>query len=276
MEINDRAGEFFQQSRLSDYHSDNPQIFDIYFNSYCRNTEVKLSKAVRRYKQDSETMKTVLRILPEVISTAVAKAEDHFGFSIDAGIHLFVGIYASNAFVDHRGEIYFAIEQLPADRGMLEIIAVHEIIHSYHYRLLSEAGMKWQKENWDDGYALMYLEGVATEFSEQLVPGYPACCYYTYDYDGESWLDFCKSNEAEILRAFFGDAKEHHVNMTREWFRFSGGARFGQPRLGYYVGKLFVRHLRKSRTERETLQLLAYEDLRKSFREWLALRDDLR
>ncbi|WP_100013064.1 aminopeptidase [Lentibacillus sediminis] len=214
-------------------------------------------------------MKEVAAVLPGVIEELSEKGESYFGFSLPVSAHIFTGLYASNAFVDHQMEMYFAIEKLSQDPSLLRVIVAHEMIHSYHYHLLGHAGIDWQAIDWSDVRNSLYLEGVATYLSEKLVPGHPQHVYFSYEDEGEDWLDFCKQNHKKIAAAFLADLDSENVNMEKEWLRLSGGQHFGYNRLGYYLGTTLVRDLLEELQEEEMLKMLAEKDVAGEVDRWL-------
>lgn len=275
MKVNNTLVDFFQFQKSgtsfdpNEYHRMNPDIFKTYFSGYCKKTDEKLFTAKERYFNDYSRIEKINEILPEVIEKVATKGESYFGFSLDVSIHIFVGLYASNAFVDHRAEIYLAVEKLPLDSELLEIIIAHEMVHSYHYHILGRGGIEWKAIDWLDARNSVYLEGVATYFSQKLVQGHPQSVYYSYDRSGEEWLTFCNNNYSKIASAFLADAEGHSNNMEREWLRLSGGEHFGYNRLGYFLGTLFVSDLCKELPESKVLELLAEDRVSMEMNHWL-------
>lgn len=81
----------------------------------------------------------------------------------------------------------------------------------------------------------MYREGVATYLSKQIVKDLNESVYYSYDDDGERWLQYCIENEEQIKKRFLKDYIEGWTfEKEKEWFRLSGGQYFGYNRLGYF------------------------------------------
>lgn len=254
---------------LDDYYETYSNIFQTYFGGYCKKTNEKLSAAKERYVEDINRMEEIRQVLPSIVEKVAAKGQSYFGFSLDIPIHLFVGLYASNAFVDHQAHMYLAIEKLPVDKELLEIIITHEMIHSYHYHVLGYEGIDWNAINWQDARNSMYLEGVATYLSQKLVPGHPKSRYFSYDYDGEKWLSYCKSNREKIASTLLNDLKRQTKNLEREWLRLSGGEHFGYNRLGYFLGTEFVTSLCKRIPEAKVLRLLASDEVSTEMDYWL-------
>lgn len=156
MHINDTTAYFLKlfekdaNFNLNEYHQRFPDVFKTYFNGYCKKSDERMETSFERYHADLKEIKRIRKMLPEVIKKVVERCQAYFGFSIDIPIHIFAGLYASNAFVDHHSAIYLAIEKLHADSVLLEVILTHEMVHSYHNHLLDQAGIDWLSINWDD------------------------------------------------------------------------------------------------------------------------------
>ncbi|MEN1970176.1 aminopeptidase [Lentibacillus sp. N15] len=274
MKVNDTTKDFFRLYEadlpfdLHEYHKLYPSIFSTYFNGYCKKTSERLLVAKKRYFEDYSRLKKVNRLLPSVIDKVVTKGESFFGFSLNVPAHILVGLYASNAFVDHQTEVYFAIEKLQPDPELLEIIVAHEIIHSYHYHILDRAGINWNIIDWSDVRNSMYLEGIATYFSQKLVPGYPQSYYFSYDKNGKDWLSYCQNHQLIIAEAFLADLDNQPNEMEREWFRLSGGQRLGYNRLGYFLGTAFVHNLCNKLSDHEIFTLLAQNKASIAVNKW--------
>lgn len=123
--------------------------------------------------------------------------------------------------------------------------------------------------NWKDCAASIYLEGVATYFSQKLVPGHKESVYFSYDEDGEEWLAYCKAHRSEIAQVFLKDMEEETEGMEKEWLRLSGGQRLRFNRLGYFLGTAFVQDLRGRFSESDVLLLLAQGDVSEEVERWL-------
>lgn len=275
MRINDTIPDFLQLFKthppvnLEGYYEKHAHVFKTYFGGYCNKTHEKLLSAKERYEVDSNKINKIYQMLPNIIDKVARKGESYFGFSLDKPIHLFVGLYASNAFVDHQAQMYLAIEKLPEEQELLEIIVTHEMIHSYHYHILGRGGIDWRAIDWQDVRNSIYLEGVATYLSKKLVPGHPISSYFSYDYNGDEWLTFCKNHLREIANALLKDLRSQRSNLAREWLKLSGGEHFGYSRLGYFLGTEFVNRLCKELSEDEVLKLLATDKVSIRMDEWI-------
>ncbi|MBO1913223.1 hypothetical protein J4G37_51495, partial [Microvirga sp. 3-52] len=121
-------------------------------------------------------------------------------FNIDLNLalsyKLIVGTFGSNAFVtqDNKREIYFAVEKLSADIEHLKVIVAHEIGHVAHFSFASNQDMNWTTVDWLNGLTTLYTEGVATYLSKKTVPNLNASVYFTYDAEGDSWVECYEKN----------------------------------------------------------------------------------
>lgn len=276
MRINDTTEYFLKlyekdaNFNLNEYHQRFPNVFRSYFNGYCKKSDERMVTSSERYHADLPEIKRIRNLLPEVIEKVVERCQAYFGFSIDVPIHIFVGLYASNAFVDHHSAIYLAVEKLHPDSVLLEVILTHEMVHSYHNHLLDQAGIDWLSIDWNDIQNSIYREGIATYFSQLISPGHKESIYYSYDYNGDAWLSFCKNHIMEISESFIIDIKNKATNMEQEWLRLSGGKHFGYNRLGYFLGTAFVHNLCKKMPEAEVLALLANNKASAAFDSWIS------
>ena len=71
--------------------------------------------------------------------------------------------------------------------------------------MLQNNGMDWEKAEWTDAAVNLYREGVATYVSKQIVKGLNESVYYSYDDDGERWLQYYIENEEQIKKRFLKD-----------------------------------------------------------------------
>lgn len=181
MKIVDTTPAFFQLLETEDqvtietlncYYAQYPELFDHYFERHCPRTEERLTQAIKRYPAQVAEAKLVAERLPAIIEEVMGRAVAYFGFDPELEFFLLVGGFGSNAYVDLKKGVYFAVEKLSANPDHLRVIVAHEIGHLYHLRLLAQAGIDWSKVRWD-GLAQTNWEGVATYISQQLVPGQP-------------------------------------------------------------------------------------------------------
>lgn len=275
MQVNDTTKDFFQlydvsnNLDLEEYYKMFPNIFHTYFQGYCQKTDERIVHATNRYPNDYSKLKRVRALLPDVIEKATANCVAYFGFPIDIPVHLFIGLYASNAFVDHHSAIYLAIEKLYPDPALLEVIFTHEMIHSYHNHILDQAGIEWNAIDWTDVRNSIYREGIATYFSQKIATGHFESVYYTYDYHGDEWLTFCKSHFKKIVETFLIDFESQTLDMEREWLRLSGGEHLGYDRLGYFLGTAFVANLCEKLPGSDVLALLAENEVTTEIDRWI-------
>lgn len=215
---------------LNQYFTSHPEIFDEYFKDHCPKTRERLSNAIKQYPEKIEDIRIIAEALPTIIQEIMNAYQYKYNFDVNMKFHLFIGGFGSNAFVEKEiiGDIFFAAEKLSPDLNHLRVIVAHEIGHIYHNVMLQNDGMDWGKAEWADATVNLYREGVATYLSKQIMKGLNESVYYSYDNEGERWLQYCIENEEHIKKRFLED---YIVGWTfekeKEWFRLSGGNYFG-------------------------------------------------
>lgn len=182
---------------LNQYFTSHPEIFEEYFKYHCPNTNERLSNAIKQYPAKIEDIRIITKTLPIIIQEVTNAYHNKFNFDVKMKFHLFVGGFGSNAFVEREiiGDIFFAVEKLSPDLNHLRVIVAHEIGHIYHNVMLQNNGMDWEKAEWTDAAVNLYREGVATYVSKQIVKGLNESVYYSYDDNGERWLQYYIENE---------------------------------------------------------------------------------
>lgn len=281
MHIQNTAESFFELFKevdslslqdLDTYYAQYPDIFKEYFQYHCPKTEERLTAAIERYSPQMEELKLVANRLPSIVETVMGRFEALFGTKLELNFHIFVGGYGSNAFVERKiiGDVYFAIEKLSSDPVHLEVIVAHEIGHIYHNYLSDQVGIKWSEVDWEHGVTSLYREGIATYLSMLTAnSGQKESICFSYNDEGDEWLQFCKENHRKIAKRFLEDAGQWSFDKEREWFRLSGGSYFGFNRLGYYLGTCFVQDYVKQHDKEAIITLWARESLDPVVREWL-------
>ncbi|RLQ96344.1 aminopeptidase [Falsibacillus albus] len=252
--------------------SEYPDVYERYFPQHCPLTDERLNAAIDKYPAVMDEMKKASHRLPEIIKEVNATYTSTYHFNHDLQFHLFIGSFGSNAFVEAKvaGDIFFAIEKLSAKEEHMKVIAAHEIGHVYHNVISGEEGIDWRNIDWMHGMTTLYREGVATYLSKRIVENVDEPVYFSYNDEGIGWYAFAEKNRHSIIKAFQEDTiGQWNMEKEREWFRLSGGNRFGYNRLGYYIGTLFVEHLVNELGEREALTLWASNSLHSRIEDWL-------
>ncbi|AAS41834.1 conserved hypothetical protein [Bacillus cereus ATCC 10987] len=219
------------------------------------------------------TLSIIAETLPTIIQEITNKYRNKYSFDVNMKFHIFVGAFGSNAFVEREimGDIFFAVEKLSPDLNHLRVMVAHEIGHIYHNVMLQNNGMDWEKAEWTDAAVNLYREGVATYVSKQIVKGLNESVYYSYDDDGERWLQYCIENEEQIKKRFLEDYIEGWTfEKEKEWFRLSGGQYFGYNRLGYFLGTAFVEYVAQALGESEVFTFWNKHNLKRSVMDWLS------
>ncbi|PIE96370.1 aminopeptidase [Bacillus fungorum] len=258
---------------LNQYFTSYPEIFEEYFKYHCPKTKERLSNAINLYPTKVEDIRIIAETLPTIIQVITNEYHNKFNFDVNMKFHLFVGAFGSNAFVEREiiGDIFFAAEKLSPDSNHLHVIVAHEIGHIYHNVMLQNDGMDWGKAEWTDAAVSLYREGIATYLSKQIVKGLNESVYYSYDNDGERWLQYCIENEEQIKDRFWEDYIEGWtLEKEKEWFRLSGGQYFGYNRLGYFLGTAFVEYVAQALGESEVFTFWNKHNLKSSVMDWLS------
>lgn len=258
---------------LNRYFTSHSEIFEEYFKYHCPKTKERLSNAIKQYPAKIEDIRIIAESLPIIIQEVTNEYRNKYNFDVNMKFHLFVGGFGSNAFVEREiiGDIFFAAEKLSPDLNHLRVIAAHEIGHIYHNVMLQNTGMDWTRAEWIDASVSLYREGVATYLSKKIVKDLNESVYYSYNSDGDSWLQYYKENEEKIKKRFLQDYVEGWTDeKEKEWFRLSGGSYFGYNRLGYFLGTAFVTYFVQAFGENEALTFWNKHNLKSSVMGWLS------
>ncbi|ENB9401136.1 DUF5700 domain-containing putative Zn-dependent protease [Bacillus cereus] len=258
---------------LNKYYDRHPEVFKEYFTFHCPKTKERLYSAIEKYPEKLGDIHSVSENLPRIIQEINKDYYIQFGFDLEVTFHLFVGAFGSNAFVEREiiGDMFFAAEKLSPDLNHLRVIVAHEIGHIYHNVMLQNDGMDWEKAEWTDAAVNLYREGVATYLSKQIIKGLNESVYYSYDNDGERWLQCYIENEEYIKKRFLEDYIEGWTfEKEKEWFRLSGGQYFGYNRLGYFLGTAFVEYIVQALGESEVFTFWNKYNLKSSVLDWLS------
>ncbi|MEK4498356.1 MULTISPECIES: aminopeptidase [Bacillus] len=258
---------------LNQYFTSHPEIFEEYFKYHCPKTKERLSNAINLYPTKIEDIRVIAELLPNIIQEITNEYDNKFNFDVNMKFHLFVGAFGSNAFVEREiiGDIFFAAEKLSPDSNHLRVIVAHEIGHIYHNVMLQNDGMDWRKAEWTDAAVTLYREGIATYLSKKIVKGLNESVYYSYDNDGEHWLQCYIENEEHIKKRFLADYIEGWTfEKEKEWFRLSGGQYFGYNRLGYFLGTAFVDYVVQTLGESEVFTFWNKHNLNRGVMDWLS------
>ncbi|HDR7718487.1 aminopeptidase [Bacillus albus] len=258
---------------LNQYFISHPEVFEEYFNYHCPKTRERLSNAIKQYPAKLEDIRIIAETLPSIIQEITNEYHNKYNLDVNMKFHLFVGAFGSNAFVEREiiGDIFFAAEKLSPGVNHLRVIVAHEIGHIYHNVKLQNGGMDWSKAEWTDAAVSLYREGVATYLSKQIMKGLNESVYYSYNDDGERWLQCYIENEEHIKKRFLEDYIEGWtLEKEKEWFRLSGGQYFGYNRLGYFLGTAFVEYVVQAWGESGAFTFWKNHDLKSSVMDWLS------
>ncbi len=246
---------------LRSYYTKYPGIFKEYFMYHCKDTEERHIQSIERYSQVLPSIQLIhneiLTIIKEVKQNYLSMYQ--VDFPID--VNLIVGGFGSNAYT-HRQiipNVTFALERLSPERSHLQAIIAHELGHVTHNIISDKAGNDWSKVEWNSPLTWLFQEGAATHFSRKTSPGLPSSVYFSYDDNGDEWLEFALSQNKEIKFNFAKDFKKSTPQeIFREWFSINGGKTFGFPRLAYFLGDLLFQE--KVLQVGEINTIIAWED----------------
>lgn len=163
----------------------------------------------------------------EKIQQHLSKIKDVLEYkeSVDVVLIFFVGAFDGNAFAAPYGENRVAV-CLPIENGENQITIVHELIHLVHSKI---AGFS---AGWERAVAsLVFQEGLATQLSKYLIPGYESEVYVASQ---EGWLQECCKDEKQILQGIRPYLQESSAERI---YQFTMGAgTTGKAREGYFTG----------------------------------------
>ena len=163
----------------------------------------------------------------ETIQQYLSKIKDvlEYNESVDVVLVFFVGAFDENAFAAPCGEDRIAI-CLPIENGEKQVTVVHELIHLVHGTMTGSA-MSWEKTV----ASLVFMEGLATQLSKHLVPGYKDEVYVEHQ---EGWLRDCRKDAKQILQGIKPYLQERSAERA---FQFTmGTGTTGKAREGYFAG----------------------------------------
>ncbi|SET02145.1 hypothetical protein SAMN05216389_104197 [Oceanobacillus limi] len=240
MQIIDTYPDFPQEytlENLRNYYKKYPTIFDAYFANHCQNTDERLIKAMKRYPSDQATIKKVHFRIQKELKYVINEYKTRYKLTFPIDVNLIVGAYGSNAYT-HRQiipDITFSLERLPSEQEPLRVIIAHEFGHASHNIFSDRYQIDWKRMQWEHPYIWLLQEGAATHFSRQVIPDLKSSVYFSYNNEGDDWLDFANQHKNEIIRSFKSDILEDPRTVFKEWFSINGGTRFGHTRLAYYI-----------------------------------------
>ncbi|KAA0955704.1 aminopeptidase [Sporosarcina sp. ANT_H38] len=262
----------FELLDLESYINRYPDVYDQYFPIHCPKTGERLQAAIKKYPVKIKDIRKISTKLPIIIEEIETKYSNAYSLDLNLEYKLIVGTYGSNAFVTrtNKREIYFAVEKLSSETNHLKVIVAHEIGHVAHFSFATQNEMDLTKVDWMHGLTTLYTEGAATYLSRKIVPGLNNSVYFTYDDDGDLWVNCFEENKSEVKQRFLEDASSGwDMKKEKEWFRLSGGSYFGHNRLGYLLGTDYIEHLVERVGEEEALVFWKGNDLKADILVWL-------
>ncbi|ANX11539.1 hypothetical protein ABE41_005925 [Fictibacillus arsenicus] len=246
---------------LRNYYGEYPEIFKEYFAYHCKDTEERHLASLEKYPGVLSDIDLVYKNIVPIIHGTAEHYKNNYQVSFPADINLIVGGFGSNAYTYRQiiPNITFALEKLSPVQDHLKTIVAHEFGHAAHNIISNNAGIDWKNVDWNSPLTWLYQEGAATHFSRQTAKGIKESVYFSFDDEGEKWLQFFSKNQEKIISDFARDVTtETPIAVFKEWFSITGGAKFGYNRLGYLIGDQFFQELIKRNGE--LVAIVAWKD----------------
>lgn len=258
---------------LRKYYAEFPDIFKEYFSRHCKDTEERHLQSIEQYPPYINSIKEVHENIHSIIPEIAEAYKNKYHISFPVDINLIVGGFGSNAYTYQQiiPNITFALEKLSPNPDHLRIIVAHEFGHLAQNVLSDNAGMDWSMAQWTNPLNWLYREGIATELSRQVVDLNQPSVYFSYNNEGDDWLDFAQANTTEIRQAFNKDYETLTSDeLFREWFSINGGIKFGYSRLAYFLGDLFVQDYKEKHGQLATIIAWKEQGFEAEIAQWLS------
>jgi hypothetical protein len=233
---------------LRNYYGEYPEIFKEYFAYHCKDIEERHLASLEKYPGVLSDIDLVYKNIVPIIRETAEHYKNNYQVSFPVDINLIVGGFGSNAYTYRQiiPNITFALEKLSPVPDHLRTIVAHEFGHAAHNIISNDAGIDWKNVDWNSPLTWLYQEGAATHFSRQTAKGINESVYFSFDDEGEKWLQFFGENQEKIISEFAKDVTtETPFAVFKEWFSITGGSKFGYNRLGYLIGDQFFQNLLK-------------------------------
>ncbi|WP_409972595.1 hypothetical protein [Bacillus sp. Bva_UNVM-123] len=226
---------------LRSYYRKYPAIFTEYFAYHCKDSEERHLQSIAKYPLFFGTIEEVHRKIVPIIQEISEQYNQIYQINFPIEVNLIVGGFGSNAYTYRQiiPNITFSLEKLLPELDSLRTIVAHEFGHAAHNIISNNAQIDWGTIQWENPLIWLYREGAAVHFSRKIVPNLKPSIYFSFDNEGEEWLEFCTKNIETIKNAFFHDYNVSTPDIIfKEWFSINGGTTFGHSRLAYFIGDL--------------------------------------
>ncbi|GAA0358457.1 hypothetical protein [Bacillus horti] len=257
---------------LRSYYDTYPEIFEEYFAYHCKDTEERHKQSISKYPQYLTTIEEVHRNITPIIHEVTDEYSRIFNVTFPIEVNLIVGGFGSNAFTYRQiiPNITFALEKLSPIPEHLKAIVAHEFGHATHNIISNQTAINWKEIQWTSPLVWLFQEGAATHFSRRTVPQLHESVYFSFNEEGNEWLQFAQLNKADIITEFAKDyTSETPQSLFREWFSINGGKRFGFSRLGYFIGDMFFQSLIRNKSEVKAITAWEKREFLKETKDWL-------
>lgn len=178
---------------------------------------VKVISFLEHWSPDGEKIQQYLSKIKSVLE---------YDQSVEVVLIFFVGAFDENAFTAPYGENRIAI-CLPIESGENHNTIVHELTHLVHGKITGSA-MSWERTV----AALVFQEGLATQLSKYLLPGYKEEVYIAETREG--WLQECYKDAEQILQGMKPYLQECSAERVLQFTMGAGTT--GKVREGYFAG----------------------------------------
>lgn len=170
----------------------------------------------------------------EVVQQHLLKVKKLLGYeeSINLILIYFVGGFENNPFVAPYDEDRIAL-CLPIEEESTDIILAHELTHIVHAKT-ANLKVTWERTI----AALIIQEGLATQVSKAVVPGYNDDAYIAHE---DGWLAACKVKRNEILKGIYPYLNDTSSDTLLK-FTFGEGTTHTE-REAYFAGWEIVKFL---------------------------------
>jgi hypothetical protein len=167
----------------------------------------------------------------------------------DLEVVLMVGGRTSNGWVADLGgtvTLFLALEFL-GEAPYDAILVAHEAFHVAHGR---HGADDWP----EDGAASLFQEGIATEISRRIHPGFDDSAYLWFDDAHDDWVRECETLETAIARRALEHLDTSYDDKAcRALFTIEHDEHEVPPRAGYWLGDRLVRALLEEHPASELL-----------------------